>query len=107
MRQRACFAHLGGVRGARNSNGPEWNRKERTNNGSSFCFVLNNLGALDSAVPCEECREVHGALSAICKSSDTDSFGFKIFQGSRDIQEALAPRANNSHWGTTQLSEIR
>lgn len=110
MRQRVCFAHLGGVRDTRDSNGPKWNRKERkerTNNGSSFRFVLNNLRALDSTVPCEEGREVHGALSAICESSDTNSFCFKVFQCPRDVQEALASRANDRHRSTAQFSEIR
>lgn len=62
-----------------------------TNDGSSFCLILDNLRTLETAIPGEKCREVHGALTAICEGPNADSFGFEIFQGSRNVQKALAP----------------
>jgi hypothetical protein len=79
---------------------------ELTNDRSSFSLVLNGSWAADATLSSEEGREINSSLSAIGKCSHADTFGLEIFKRSRDIQEALAPRTDDSHWGPAQLSKI-
>jgi hypothetical protein len=79
---------------------------ELTNDGSSFGLILNGPWASDSTLTSEEGGEIDCALPAISKGSHADTFGLEIFKGSRDIQEALAARADDSDRSTAQLSKI-
>lgn len=77
-----------------------------TNYGSSFGFILNNSGTADAALSCKESREVNGAISAISKCTNADTFGLEVFERSRNVQETLASRADYRHRGTSKLGKI-
>ena len=77
-----------------------------TNDGGGFSLILNDSRAAEAAVPREESGEIDRPLAAISKCTHTDSLGFEILECARDIQEALASRANDRHGGTSQLRKI-
>src|SRR4051812_9145734 len=82
-------------------------RSRLTNYSGSFGFILDNLRAADSTLSGEEGREIDRAFSAIRKSTNADALRLEVFKGSRNIQETLASRADDCHWGPSQLGKIR
>lgn len=83
-----------------------WEERTHTNYSRSFGLILDDLGAFDPTLPGKECGKVDRSLAAVCECRYTDAFSLKVLQRPRDVQEALAPGADDGDRGPSQLSEI-
>lgn len=85
------------------SNAVTYLKAKLTDDGCGIHLILDGSRALDAAVSRPKGWKVYIAGAAIRKSAHANALCLEVFEGPRNVEEALAAARDHSHGGSAEL----